>query len=159
ALVTGATGFLGAAVVARLRAEGITVRALVRRADTPSEADERVHGDLRDPASLGRALDGVDWVIHAGARVSTEGPWAELEAVNVHATEALIERVAQAGVRRMVHVSSLSVYAVPADGTIVSEDSPYEDGAGDRGFYARSKLAADQLASAAMQAGAPLTIV
>jgi nucleoside-diphosphate-sugar epimerase len=56
-------------------------------------------------------------------------------------------------------VSSLSVYAVPADGATVSEDSPYDDGAGERGFYARSKLAADQVASAAMQAGAPVTIV
>jgi nucleoside-diphosphate-sugar epimerase len=159
ALVTGATGFLGAATVARLRAEGITVRALVRSETAASDAHERCVGDLRDAEVLARAVAGVDWVIHAGARVSTSGAWEEFEAVNVRATEALIERAAAAGVRRFVHVSSLSVYAVPSDGATITEDSPYDDGAGERGCYARSKLAADQVASAAMRGGAPLTIV
>ena len=159
ALVTGATGFLGAATVARLRADGISVRALVRSAGALSDADERCVGDLRDPDSLARAVEGVDWVIHAGARVSTAGPWEEFEAVNVRATEALIARATAAGVGRFVHVSSLSVYGVPADGATISEDSAYDDGAGERGFYARSKLAADQLAAAAMRAGAAVTIV
>lgn len=159
ALVTGATGFLGAATVARLRADGIVVRALVRSAAAASDADERCVGDLRDPDSLTRAVDGVDWVIHAGARVSTTGPWEEFEAVNVRATETLIARAALAGVARFVHVSSLSVYGVPADGATISEDSAYDDGGGERGFYARSKLAADQVAAAAMRAGAAVTIV
>lgn len=159
ALVTGATGFLGAATVARLRADGIVVRALVRAAAAASAADERCVGDLRDPDALARAVDGVDWVIHAGARVSTSGPWEEFEAVNVRATEALIARATAAGVGRLVHVSSLSVYGVPVDGATISEDSPYDDGGGERGFYARSKLAADQVAASAMQAGAPVTIV
>ena len=159
ALVTGATGFLGAAVVARLRADGVRVRALVRSADAACAAEERCVGDLRDVEALRRAVDGVDWVVHAGARVSTHGQWSEFEAVNVAGTEALIQQAIAAGVRRFVHVSSLSVYAVPADGAIVSEDSAYDDGAGERGFYARSKLAADQVASRAMQSGAPLTIV
>jgi nucleoside-diphosphate-sugar epimerase len=159
ALVTGATGFLGAATVARLRADGVTVRALVRSPQAVTDAEERCVGDLCDADALARAVAGVDWVIHAGARVSTSGRWEEFEAVNVRATAALIERARAAGVARFVHVSSLSVYAVPADGVTVSEDSPYDDGAGERGFYARSKLAADQVASAAMQAGAPLTII
>jgi len=159
ALVTGATGFLGAAAVARLRADGLTVRALVRSPDARSEADEHCVGDLRDAASLARAVAGVDWVIHAGARVSTSGAWEEFEAVNVRGTEALLRCAMAAGVRRFVHVSSLSVYAVPNDGATITEASPYDDGAGERGFYARSKLAADQLASAAMRDGAPLTIV
>ncbi len=159
ALVTGATGFLGAATVARLRADGVRVRALVRAARTACDADERCVGDLRDADSLARAVDGVDWVVHAGARVSTSGPWAEFEAVNVRATAALIERAVAAGVRRVVHVSSLSVYAVPADGATVTEESAYDDDAGARGCYARSKLAADQIASAALRSGAPVTIV
>lgn len=159
ALVTGATGFLGAATVARLRADGVSVRALVRSEAAGGEADERCVGDLRDAASLARAVDGVDWVVHAGARVSTSGAWEEFEAVNVRATETLIEQAVAAGVRRIVHVSSLSVYAVPADGATITEESPYDDGADERGFYARSKLAADQIACRAMRAGAPLTIV
>jgi nucleoside-diphosphate-sugar epimerase len=159
ALVTGATGFLGAAVVARLRNDGVRVRALVRSADARTGAEERCVGDLRDAEALRRAVDGVDWVVHAGARVSTSGAWGEFEAVNVGATETLIRHAVEAGVSRFVHVSSLSVYAVPADGAVVSEDSAYDDGAGERGFYARSKLAADALASRAMRGGAPLTIV
>jgi nucleoside-diphosphate-sugar epimerase len=158
-LVTGATGFLGAATAARLRAEGLRVRALVRSADGCTEADERCVGDLRDAASLARAVDGVDCVVHAGARVSTSGTWEEFEAVNVRATDALIQQAVAAGVRRIVHVSSLSVYAVPGDDATVTEDSPYDDGADERGFYARSKLAADRVATNAMRAGAPLTIV
>lgn len=158
-LVTGATGFLGAATVARLRADGLIVRALVRSADGCAEADERCVGDLRDANSLARAVDGVDGVVHAGARVSTSGAWEEFEAVNVRATDVLIQQAMAAGVRRIVHVSSLSVYAVPSDGATVTEESPYDDGADERGFYARSKLAADQVASRAMHTGAPLAIV
>lgn len=159
ALVTGATGFLGTAIVARLRADGVAVRALVRTAQAADAADERCVGDLCDPDSLARAVAGVDWVIHAGARVSTSGAWPEFEAVNVSATEALIQRAVAAGVRRVVHVSSLAVYAVPADGAVVSEEGAYDDTADERGCYARSKLAADRAASAAARSGAPVTIV
>jgi nucleoside-diphosphate-sugar epimerase len=101
----------------------------------------------------------MDLVIHAGARVATSGNWEEFEATNVQATEKIIQLATAAGVRRVVHVSSLSVYAVPADGVTVTEDSSYESGAAERGFYSRSKLAADQLACRAMAAGAPLTVV
>src|SRR5258706_12228932 len=96
---TGATGFLGAATVARLRADGACVRALVRSADGCPAADERCVGDLRDPTSLARAVDGVDCVVHAGARVSTSGAWEEFEAVNRRATEALIQPAVAAALR------------------------------------------------------------
>lgn len=157
-LVTGAAGFLGGAIVARLRADGMRVRAFVRpgRAVT---ADEVVEGDLRDREALARAVAGVDAVVHAGARVATTGEWEEFEATNVAATRTLIELARAAGVRRIVHVSSLSVYAVPNDGAVVREDSAYDDAGGERGFYARSKLLADQAAMAAIADGAPVTVV
>ncbi|MEO8604514.1 MAG: NAD-dependent epimerase/dehydratase family protein [bacterium] len=158
ALVTGASGFLGTRIVARLRADGVRVRALVRPG-RPSDADERIEGDLCDEAVLARAVAGCDWVIHAGARVSTTGAWEEFESTNVRATEAIIRLAVAAGVSRVVHISSLSVYAVPADGATVTEESAYDDGGGERGFYARSKLAADKVARAAMQLGAPVTII
>jgi nucleoside-diphosphate-sugar epimerase len=157
-LVTGATGFLGAATVSRLRADGVWVRALVRGAGAATDADERYVGDLADPDSLAGAVAGMDGVVHAGARVSTHGSWEEFEAVNVRGTETLIARAVAAGVQRIVHVSSLSVYGVPADGATIGEDSPYEESGEERGFYARSKLAADQIAVRAMGT-APLTIV
>jgi nucleoside-diphosphate-sugar epimerase len=97
--------------------------------------------------------------VHAGARVATTGAWEEFEATNVTATKDLIELARAAGVRRIVHVSSLSVYAVAADGAVVREDSAYDDAGGERGFYARSKLLADQAAMAAIAAGAPVTVI
>lgn len=157
-LVTGAAGFLGRAIVARLRADGTRVRAFVRPERTVS-ADERFEGDLRDRAALERAVQGVDAVVHAGARVSTSGDWEEFEATNVTATEALIAAATAAGVGRVVHVSSLSVYAVPTDDAVITEDSAYDDGGGERGFYARSKLLADKAAMSAIAAGAPVTVI
>jgi nucleoside-diphosphate-sugar epimerase len=160
ALVTGGTGFLGAATVARLRADGVTVRVLVRPGSAGRcDADERCEGDLRDADSLARAVAGMDWVIHAGARVSTSGPWEEFEATNVRATENIIRLAVAAGVQRIVHVSSLSVYAVPFDGATVREEGAYDDAGDERGSYARSKLAADRVAQAAIAGGAPVTVV
>jgi nucleoside-diphosphate-sugar epimerase len=160
ALVTGASGFLGGALLRRLRAEGIWVRALVRPGREASvSADDVCAGDLRDSSCLQNAVAGVDTVYHAGARVSTTGTWEEFEATNVRATEEIVALAAAAGVRRVVHVSSLSVYAVPHDGAVIREDSPYEAGGVERGFYARSKLAADQAAVRAGAGGAPVVIV
>jgi nucleoside-diphosphate-sugar epimerase len=160
AFVTGSSGFLGRHLVRRLRAENVWVRTLVRYSTTTAvAADDVLEGDLRDRATLARAVQGVDLVFHAGARVATSGTWDAFEAINVTATQNLIEAAVAAKVQRVVHVSSLSVYAVPHDEVTITEDSPYEGGAGERGFYARSKLAADQVACRAMAAGAPLTVV
>lgn len=160
AFVTGSSGFLGRHLVQRLRAENVWVRTLVRYSTTKAvAADDVCEGDLRDSATLERAVQGVDVVFHAGARVATSGSWEEFEATNVTATEKLIQAAVAAKVQRIVHVSSLSVYAVPHDDATITEDSPYEAAAGERGFYARSKLAADQVACRAMAAGAPVTVV
>jgi nucleoside-diphosphate-sugar epimerase len=159
ALVTGATGLLGRCVVGRLRAEGIAVRAFVRPGRAAGiVADEVSEGDLARPETLDAALANVDWVFHTGARVSTIGAWDEFEAVNVRGTNELMARSVAAGVKRIVHVSSLSVYDVVRDGAVVTEDGPFESAGGERGFYARSKLAADQTARAWISRGAPVVI-
>jgi 2-alkyl-3-oxoalkanoate reductase len=159
ALVTGATGLLGRCVVGRLRAEGIEVRAFVRSGRSGGIAADEVHeGDLARPETFDAALAGVDWVFHAGARVSTIGSWDEFEAVNVRGTNELVARSVAAGVRRIVHVSSLSVYDVSRDGAVVTEDGPFEGAGGERGFYARSKLAADQAVREWISRGAPVVI-
>lgn len=160
-LVTGAGGFVGKAVLRRLALEdGEIARAMVRPGwSGASLATEVVKADLTDPSSFAAALEGVDRVIHAGARVATTGSWEEFEAANVTGTKALIEASERAGVGHFVHVSSLSVYDVPGDGVTVDEDSPLEAGASDRGFYARSKLEADKVAQEAIARGAPVTIV
>lgn len=159
ALITGASGFLGRHILLRLQRDGIAARALVRNAGSLPREVESVIGDLTDEGSLRRAVEGIDVVLHAAARVATSGSWAEFYAANVEGTAALIRTAVAAGVRRIVHVSSLSVYAVPADGVTITEDSDYEAGAGERGFYSRSKLIADRLALQAARGGAPVTII
>jgi len=159
-LVTGASGFLGRGVVRRLARDGIAVRALVRpgRALDGGVA-ERFEGDICDDAAVAAAVHGVDCVVHAAARVETTGTWEEFAEVNVRGTRRILRAAAAAGVQRIVHISSLSVYAVPADGMTITEDSPYESESESRGYYSRSKLAADRVALDAAQRGAPVVVL
>lgn len=156
-LVTGASGFLGGRVARRLLADGHQVRALVRpgrHVEIPGVVE--VEGDLCRGEGLEAAVQVAEAVVHCGARVQTSGSWQEFEATNVEATRRVI---AAAGARPVVHVSSLSVYDVRRDGDVITEDSPYESGADERGFYSRSKLEADRLAMEAAGAGAAVTVV
>jgi len=159
-LVTGATGFLGQRIVARLQREGVRVRALVRpeRAGVLPAVEDCV-GDLGDETAIAAAVRGVDAVVHAGARVETTGKWEEFADVNIRGTRRIIQAARAAGVGRIVHISSLSVYDVARDGVTITEDSPYESEANARGHYSRSKLAADRLALAEARAGAPVVVL
>ncbi|MFF9342403.1 MULTISPECIES: NAD(P)H-binding protein [unclassified Streptomyces] len=95
-LVTGATGRVGGAVVARLHAAGVPVKALVRgEADLP-EGVRAVRGDLGDPASLGPALEGVDAVFLVWPFLSADGAAEVVDAIGKHA-------------RRVVYLSSAGV--------------------------------------------------
>jgi nucleoside-diphosphate-sugar epimerase len=160
ALVSGATGFLGRSIVRRLLREGIEVRALVRPGRTAACAGaEVVEGDICDDASVAAAVRGVDCVVHAAARVDTSGPWEAFAEANVRGARRVIRAAHAAGVRRIVHISSLSVYAVPHDGATITEDSPYESETNARGHYSRSKLAADRIALFEAQRGAPVVVL
>jgi nucleoside-diphosphate-sugar epimerase len=160
ALVTGATGFLGGAVIRRLQREGVTVRAFVRPGRTGEGVGvERCEGDLCSESAIGSAVSGVDWVVHAGARVATTGKWEEFAEANVRGTRRVIDAAQAAGVQRLVHISSLSVYDVPRDDVTVTEDSPYESEANGRGHYSRSKLASDRLALWEAAHGAPVVVL
>jgi nucleoside-diphosphate-sugar epimerase len=114
-LVTGATGFIGGHLTERLVAKGERVRCLVRaRSDTTllrALGVELAVGDLTDPDSLGRAMDGCTSVVHCGALVSDWARVAEIEAINVAGTRALLGAAATAPVRRFVHVSTTDVHA------------------------------------------------
>jgi len=160
ALVTGASGFLGRSILRRLLREGLQVRALLRPGRTIDLAGvEAVEGDICDEAAVVAATQGVDWVIHAAARVATTGSWEEFAEVNVRGTRRLIGCAVAAGVQRIVHISSLSVYAVPSDGVTITEDAPYESEADARGGYSRSKLASDRVALDAARRGAPVVVL
>ena len=115
-LVTGATGLVGSHVVQRARELGIRTRALVRESSDKqllNEWDvEMVYGDLSDSESHERAAEGVTALVHCAAKV---GDWGAIDAyrkVNVDGTESLLSAVESNGtLKRVVHISSLGVYA------------------------------------------------
>ena len=107
-LVTGATGTVGSAVVARLLREGARVRGMARRAGSIDGA-ETVVADLADVGSLGRAVDGCDVVVHCAAEVSRDVD--ACRAGNVDGVRNLVTALGGAARRaRLVHVSTVSVY-------------------------------------------------
>ena len=108
-LVTGATGFVGGHVVHALRAQGAPVRALAREARRGGRLETWgatvVEGDMTDPASLRRAVDGCDVVVHLVAL--RQGREEQFRRVMVDGTRDLLAAAAEAGVRRFVHMSAL----------------------------------------------------
>lgn len=138
-LVTGASGLLGGAVAALLRAKGHQVRTFQRRASTA--ATDEVLGSLTDPAAVRRAVEGMDAVIHLAAKVSFTGSWHDFVATNITGTNTLLEAARDAGAMDFVFVSSPSVahFGEPLAGAGAGVADP--DRA--RGNYARSKAAAE----------------
>ncbi len=136
-LVTGAGGFLGGALTRRLLAEGVSVRGLVRSeargAGIAAHGAELCVGDLTDPSALQRAVADCSVVFHVGA--ATRGPAATQYRVNVTAVGQLVEAAHRAGVRRIVHVSTLAVYGYDRPG-IMHEGLPPRPG---QEHYAQSK--------------------
>lgn len=135
--VTGATGFVGRAVIPALQAHGHAVRCLVRRGSEPAlrglEAIERVEGDVLSPATLERGLAGCDTVIHlVGIIREQPGRHSTFERIHTQGTVNVLEAAAAAGVRRYLHMSALGSRA------------------GARARYHRSKWAAEE----AVRAGA-----
>lgn len=162
-LVTGATGFVGSHVARQLVATGDTVRLLVRASSRLDILEglpaERVQGDLRDVASLDRAMQGVRRVFHVAAdyRLWTRHP-EELYASNVQGTRSLLAAAHRAGVERIVYTSTVATIAVSREGDLPNEET--KTGLGEMiGHYKRSKFLAEQEAVNAASAGVPVVIV
>ncbi|HET8625278.1 MAG TPA: NAD-dependent epimerase/dehydratase family protein [Gemmatimonadales bacterium] len=156
ALVTGASGFLGAHLVRALRARGVPVRALVRSVERGAElrklgAEIRV-GDLARPESLRGLADGVDVVYHLGSAM--HGSWQAFERVDIAGTQALLDEAIRAGARRFVYAGTVSGYPLAAlpEGSTVDETVPL-DTTGLLGNYARAKAVAEERVLAANRAG------
>ena len=105
--ITGATGFVGSAVLDEALAQGHTVRALARREQAPRAGVEWVRGDLNDTAALAALVQGADAVVHVAGLTNTPDP-AEFEIANVTGTANVLAAMTEAGVKRLVFVSSLS---------------------------------------------------
>lgn len=162
-LVTGATGFVGSHVARQLITAGHSVRVLVRRNSNLQALEglplDRVQGDLRDPASLDRSMQGVRRVFHVAAdyRLWTRRP-EEIYESNVEGTRNLLAAAERAGVERIVYTSTVATIAVhrpgalPNEGTHATIDEMI-------GHYKRSKFLAERVAVEAAASGVPVVIV
>jgi dihydroflavonol-4-reductase len=158
-LVTGASGFLGWHLARTLTARGERVRALVRPGSKLQVLDvEPIVGDLRDSASLTRAVAGCRLVFHVAAdyRLWSRHP-QELYDSNVGGTRNLLTAAQKGGVERFVYTSTVGCIGVPRDG-IGDENEPctLEEMSGD---YKRSKFQAEQVALEFARGGLPVVIV
>lgn len=141
-LVTGATGFLGSAVVAHLQRSGVKIRSTGRSANPSCAAVEFHRADLTDERSLGRLCAGMDCVIHVAGLAHQFRPAADTRrqfyAINTAVARNLAQAAARAGVQHFVLISSMSVYGSQSAGPRREEDDclPDDD-------YARSKYAAE----------------
>jgi nucleoside-diphosphate-sugar epimerase/predicted dehydrogenase len=151
-LVTGATGFLGHHLVAALSRCGADVVALVRDKSRVSPNLERqakiVCGDLRDPVSLEAVMRDVDIVCHCAAVTTNKASWVEHYETNVHGTETMLQISLKAGVKRVLHISSVIVYGLerPSHGGLFKESDPYAKHPQKWAHYMRSKIEAEKLA-------------
>ena len=163
--VTGGTGFVGAHSVAAVLRAGHRVRLLVRdestveRALGPLRVDtgavEVVTGNVLDRISVARLVRGTDAVLHAASVYSFDSrAHREMARTNVTGTEQVLDAARRAGVARIVYVSSFGAL-LPSPGRVLGPDSPVGR---PREAYLAAKAAAESVARAHQEAGAPVTI-
>jgi predicted dehydrogenase/nucleoside-diphosphate-sugar epimerase len=157
-LITGASGFLGGHLAELFTEAGHQVRGLVRQTSQTGLLEqvgaEIVRGDLKDPGSLARAVEGIEVVVHAASTMS--GVPDEYVEATINGTRALFEAAERAAVRRVVHISSISVYPIrrTRGGEAVTEDAPYEDRPVFMTNYTKSKIGSDRVAMEFAERGA-----
>lgn len=163
ALVTGATGFVGAAVARALLRGQWQVRVLTRRGSDRRNLRgldvEESEGDLTDPGSLQRAAQDCDGLFHVAAdyRLGARDP-AQLYQTNVEGTRNVLSAARRSGVQRIVYTSSVATIGIPADGTPGDELSANSlDNM--IGHYKRSKYLAEDVVREAAQDGLSVVIV
>ncbi len=157
AFITGATGFLGSHVARVLAGQGADLRLLVRPTSNLKNLEglkgETATGDLRNPASLEKAMSGCEVVFHVAAdyRLWVQDP-AEMYRSNVEGTRAILDAARKNGVGCVVYTSSVATVGFTGNGSPANEDSPVSL-ADMIGHYKRSKFMAEQLAVEAGRSG------
>lgn len=162
AFVTGATGYVGQAVVRDLLGHSHQVRALVRKTSDTRYLEglpvERAYGDLRDVASLREGMRGCDTLFHVGAYVALWAPDpSEIIDANVTGTRNILRTARELGYAKVVYTSSIATVGPNLDGTPADEESIYRWAPEDT--YMMSKYMAEMEALQEVARGCPVVIV
>jgi len=162
-LITGASGFVGAAVLRALAGRGLKLRALARAssplANLAGAECEIAIGDITDPAAMERAMAGVRWLFHVAAdyRLWARDP-GQIRRANLEGTRAVMQAALAARVERIVHTSSVATLRAGA-GQPADESAALEE-AKAIGAYKASKVAAERLVETMVRdEGLPAVIV
>jgi nucleoside-diphosphate-sugar epimerase len=164
-VVTGGSGYLGSHAIAALAAAGHRIRVLARSPERVTVAleplgiagVETVTGDVTDPAAVERALEGADAVLHAASVFSMDARRAdEMRAVNVRGTEIVLGSAHRRGLDPIVYVSSELALLPPAEGEVLTPDSPVKEVSWP---YCRSKAESELVARRYQREGAPVVSV
>lgn len=158
-LVTGATGFLGSALLPLLRGAGHEVRALVR-SGAPIPGFETVKGDVRDPEAVRRALVGVDGLYHLAGLVSRDPADArKMYELHVDGTRNVMAAAARAKLGRVVLASSSGTIGVSRERRVATEEDDYPIEAVGRWPYYLSKIYEEKIAIDFARHGLPVVIL
>jgi nucleoside-diphosphate-sugar epimerase len=163
--LTGGTGFIGGRVAEKLRARGDDVVALVRSPDKAAKLQqlgcELVEGDLSSTNAIRQGLDGADACIHAAAIYKVGIPKKEHQAMfdsNVTGTENVLDAAIDAGVNRIVYVSTVAVFGNTKE-QVVDETYQRDESEGFLSCYDETKYRSHQIAKDRIGKGAPIVIV
>jgi dihydroflavonol-4-reductase len=164
-VVTGGTGFIGSRLVHRLAAEGKDVHALVRTSSDLAPLKEcldsitLIYGDITDASTLSGAFDGAEEVYHcAGITYMGGRKNPLLQKINVDGTINVLDASRKAGVRRVVHVSSITAVGISGSNRKLDEESPWNFDIIDL-EYARTKHAAEKIVTDQVRKGMDCVIV
>ncbi len=163
--MTGATGFIGGRLAAKLRERGDDVVALVRNPDKASDLErigiELIQGDLSDVDAIHRGARGADAVFHGAAIYKVGIPKSqhdEMYETNVRGTERVLDAAIEAGVPKIVYVSTIAVFG-NTHGQVLDE-SKYDDRRSEfTSYYDETKYLAHKVALDRIEKGAPIVIV
>jgi dihydroflavonol-4-reductase len=163
--ITGATGFIGGRVAEKLRERGDDVVALVRSPEKASRLRELgcelVEGDLSDSAAIRRGVEGAGACIHAAAIYKVGIPKKERQPMyesNVNGTENVLDAAIDAGVGRIVYVSTVAVFGNTKE-QVVDETYQRDEAEGFLSCYDETKYRSHQIAKDRIAKGAPVVIV
>jgi nucleoside-diphosphate-sugar epimerase len=161
AFVTGGSGFIGGALIERLRAEGWDVRGLAR---SDSAADkvrqlgaQPMPGDLDQEAMLRAGAEGAEVAFHAAAKVEDWGDPEEFDRINVRGTAKVVQACREAGVRRLVHVGTEAALMAGKPLVRVNEDAPLRPDS--PALYSSSKAKAEQVVRDANGGGLETVVI